>query len=36
MTNNYYQKHKEKLRKKAHQKHQNFSEEQKDKMQNKT
>ena len=36
MTNNYYQKHKQKLRKKARQKYQNFSEEQKDKMQNKT
>ena len=33
MTNNYYQKHKERLRKKARKKYQNLSEEEKDKRQ---
>ena len=31
MTNKYYPKQKERLRKKAHEKYQNFSEEEKDK-----
>ena len=35
MTNNYYQKHKEKLRKEAHERYQNLSEEEKDKRQKK-
>ena len=33
MTNKYYQKHKERLRKEAHEKYQNISEEEKDKRQ---
>ena len=35
MTNNHYQKHKEKLRKEAHERYQNLSEEEKDKRQKK-
>ena len=35
MTINYYQKHKEKLRKEARERHQNFSEEEKEKRQKK-
>ena len=31
MISNYYQKHKEKLRKEAHERYQNFSEEKKEK-----
>ena len=36
MTNNDYQKHKERLRKKAREKYQNLSEEEKDKRQKRT
>ena len=36
MTTNYYQKHKEKLKKKARERYQNLSEEEKDKRQKKT
>ena len=32
MVNKYYQKHKERLRKKAHERYRNLSEEEKDKM----
>ena len=35
MTNNYYQKHREKLQKEAHERYQNLSEEEKDKRQKK-
>ena len=35
MTTNIYQKHKEKLRKEAHERYQNISEEEKDKSQKK-
>ena len=35
MTTNYYQKHKEKLRKEARKRYQNLSEEEKDKRQKK-
>ena len=35
MTNNYYQKHIEKLRKEARERHQNLSEEEKEKRQRK-
>ena len=35
MTNNYYQKHKEKLRKEARERYQNISKEEKDKKQKK-
>ena len=36
MTNNYYQKHKERLQKEAHAKHQNLSEEEKNPKKQKT
>ena len=35
MVNNYYQKHKERLQKKARERYQNFSEEEKDKIRKK-
>ena len=35
MTNNYHQKHKERLRKEAREKYENLSKEEKDKRQNK-